>query len=104
MSNSDAVNDLIDHEEDHNMAFWEHVHGLCHPILCYYRSQPQEGNKMTTPTHMPFGRYKGKKISEVPSDYLDWALKNLNDDHLLCAIEQEYEIREETYSHFYSED
>ena len=56
---------------------------------------------MTTPTHMPSGRYKGKKISEVPSDYLDWALKNLNDDHLLCAIEREYEIREETHSHFY---
>jgi len=33
MSNNDAVNDLIDHEEDHNMAFWEHVHGPCRAII-----------------------------------------------------------------------
>jgi hypothetical protein len=34
-----------------------------------------------------FGKYKGQKISAVPKDYLDWALKNLTDDKIKKKIE-----------------
>ena len=41
---------------------------------------------------MPFGKYKGQKISQIPSDYLEWAMGVAYDD-LLAAIKQELNLR-----------
>lgn len=30
-------------------------------------------------TKMPWGKHKGKYISELPDDYIKWWLKNVND-------------------------
>ena len=73
MSNSDAVNDLIDHEEDHNMAFWELIHGLCYPMPCYYCSQPQEGNKMARKRiKISSAKAKGRGLQQ-------WACKKISE-------------------------
>lgn len=34
-----------------------------------------------------FGKHKGKKLSEVPVDYLKWCLENLKDDKVKKRIE-----------------
>lgn len=40
------------------------------------------------PSHFPFGKHKGELISELPRDYIDWALRNLTDmdDYLRRAL------------------
>lgn len=42
------------------------------------------------PKTMPFGKYKGVKMEELPKDYIDWALKNLTDidQYLKKALEK----------------
>ena len=30
-------------------------------------------------TRMPFGKHKGKWISEIPDDYIKWGILNCND-------------------------
>jgi hypothetical protein len=39
---------------------------------------------------MPFGKHKGRRVSQVPEDYLQWVLKHCTgiDDELRQAIEQ----------------
>ena len=42
------------------------------------------------PSHMPFGKYRGWRISELPDRYLFWVAKNLDlDDLLREAIDAE---------------
>lgn len=36
---------------------------------------------------LEFGKHKGKKISELPNDYIDWLLDNSKDERLLKIIE-----------------
>jgi hypothetical protein len=42
-------------------------------------------------TKIPFGKYKGYYIKDVPIGYLDWASDNLSDEGLrwMCKIERE---------------
>lgn len=40
----------------------------------------QKSEDARVPTHMPFGKYKGKPISEVPKDYVRWLLDQPNVD------------------------
>ncbi len=43
---------------------------------------------------MPFGRYKGCSIKDLPRDYLNWMLENVElRGSLLKALEAEYERR-----------
>lgn len=35
-------------------------------------------NKPTLVERMPFGKHKGKRLSEIPTDYWAWALDNMN--------------------------
>ena len=37
------------------------------------------GNKMTDNSLMPFGKYKGEKMANVPFDYLLWLYDNGKD-------------------------
>lgn len=34
---------------------------------------------------MPFGKHKGERIDEIPSDYLRWLLDNANLDDEIAA-------------------
>ncbi len=36
---------------------------------------------------LEFGKHKGKKINELPNDYIDWLLDNSKDERLLKIIE-----------------
>ena len=35
---------------------------------------------------LKFGKYRGKTIPEIPTDYLSWALNNLTDSRMLRTI------------------
>ena len=39
---------------------------------------------------MPFGKYKGEPLDEIPSDYLEWALENCD---LRPALQAEMEAQ-----------
>lgn len=54
---------------------------------------------------MPYGKFKGKPIEELPSSYLRWLAENINDeykkDESLClAADKEYQYREKNGCHF----
>ena len=42
-----------------------------------------QSEKARVPTHMPFGKYKGKLLKEVPKDYIRWLLSQLDIDTYL---------------------
>jgi len=50
---------------------------------------------------MPFGKYKGKKISELPSNYLLWMAENMADGELCYAADKEYQERTKLNEHWY---
>jgi hypothetical protein len=49
---------------------------------------------MTENVRMPFGKYRGTSLSELPDEYLDW-LHGLNDlrEPLRAAVDQEWRWR-----------
>jgi hypothetical protein len=51
-----------------------------------------------------FGKYKGKNIEDIPSDYLKWIMEKFNgDEEIIIAAEKEYEYRSNWKKHFWSE-
>jgi uncharacterized protein (DUF3820 family) len=36
---------------------------------------------------LPFGKHKGKKLTEVPKEYIEWMLGNSNDERMIKLIE-----------------
>lgn len=51
---------------------------------------------------MPWGKYKGKTIEEIPSGYLKWLEDSANcDDELKEAAQSELEFRTKLGTHFY---
>lgn len=43
---------------------------------------------------MPFGKYKGTKIEELPQDYLNWILENIHlNPNLHAVLSSEFERR-----------
>ncbi len=49
---------------------------------------------------IPFGKYTGLEIEEIPSSYLKWLAENCDDDEIVEEAETEYEWRERFRSHF----
>ena len=46
---------------------------------------------------MPFGKHEGKELSDIPHDYLDWLIGELEDEiakkqKLMDAIEEESKV------------
>jgi len=49
---------------------------------------------------MPWGKYKGKDLEEVPSGYLKWLAENCEDDSIATEADQEYKWRTDHNKHF----
>ena len=54
---------------------------------------------------MPFGKYKGGPIEDLPSSYLKWLTENINDkekgeNSVYSNADEEYRFREKYNSHF----
>jgi len=59
---------------------------------------------MSAITHMPFGKFKGKPIHEIPSSYLLWAAENFREDsdfhrRVVKACDEEWQYREKYNVH-----
>lgn len=57
-------------------------------------------NNMSNITIMPFGKYKGKPIVDIPSNYLLWAAENLVQEDICQACDKEWQFREKYNAHF----
>lgn len=56
--------------------------------------------------HMPFGKFAGEDIEDIPSDYLRWFIDNIDADssfleEVINACDDEYNFREKHREHFY---
>ena len=54
---------------------------------------------------MPFGKYKGLPIEELPSSYLQWLTNNIDDEErgknsIHLNADEEYEFRSKYNTHF----
>lgn len=50
---------------------------------------------------MPYGKFKGKQMHEIPSGYLRWMAKNMDDEILCEAADWEYQHREKYGTHWW---
>lgn len=50
---------------------------------------------------MPFGKFKGTDIEDLPSDYLKWMAENVDDEDICCAADEEYRFRTDMNEHWY---
>lgn len=83
------------HRADPNSPHYGYYHcNTCNkfvtwiPKEIYYREKIEQKRNDT----MWFGKYQGKLLSEVPQDYLEWAI--LNVEKGVKRLVQEYERRE----------
>lgn len=44
-------------------------------------------------TKMPFGKYKGKCLRDIPDSYLKWAIQNIDDIGIATMFSIEYQRR-----------
>lgn len=51
---------------------------------------------------MPWGKYKGKAIEEIPSHYLKWLADKCEDDEICEAADTEYQWRTQHGKHSYA--
>lgn len=49
---------------------------------------------------MPFGKYIGQDLEDIPSSYLRWLAENCDDDEICEAADEEYQWREANRKHF----
>lgn len=54
-------------------------------------------------TIVPFGKYKGKIISDIPSGYLKWLAENAYIDEIAEAADAEYDFRDANNEHFWED-
>lgn len=52
---------------------------------------------------MPFGKYKGREMDSIPSDYLKWVAGNVDDEDLCEAADEEYRFRTDNNEHWYED-
>ena len=49
---------------------------------------------------MPFGKFKGKDLEEIPSGYLKWLAENCENDEIATEADKEYSWRTDCNKHF----
>jgi len=52
---------------------------------------------------MSYGKFRGCKISEIPSGYLKWMAENMENGTLCYAADDEYQRREKWDEHFWGD-
>jgi putative quorum-sensing-regulated virulence factor len=54
------------------------------------------GERKVIPTKMPFGKYKGEKIEDLPTDYIEWCLSEIESlsPSLQAEMEAQLEARQ----------
>jgi len=52
---------------------------------------------------MPWGKYKGKDLEEIPSGYLKWLAENCEDYEIAQAADEEFRWRTDWNKHFWEE-
>jgi hypothetical protein len=50
---------------------------------------------------MPWGKFIGKTIEEIPSSYLKWLAENCDDEDIATAADTEFEWRNEHSRHIW---
>jgi len=48
---------------------------------------------------MPYGKYEGKQLDDLPSKYLLWVAENWDNDRIASAADAVWRWREATGSH-----
>ena len=49
---------------------------------------------------MPWGKFKGKLLCDIPSSYLKWLSENSKNDYIATAADQEWNFRERMNKHW----
>jgi len=49
---------------------------------------------------MPYGKYKGKELFEIPSSYIHWMAENWEGKELCEAADREWQWREKMNKHW----
>jgi len=49
---------------------------------------------------LPWGAFKGKELSEIPSAYLRWLAENCDNEKICAAADKEWRWREKFDLHF----
>ncbi len=44
-------------------------------------------------TKCNFGKYKGYFLKDIPTEYVEWAIKNINDEGIATMFSTEYQRR-----------
>ena len=44
-------------------------------------------------TKMPFGKYKNKRLKDIPDNYLEWGIMNIDDVGIQVMFSMEYQRR-----------
>ena len=52
---------------------------------------------------MPFGKYRNRKIEDIPSSYLKWLAEEAEDDDISDAADEEYRWRSDHDAHWEEE-
>jgi hypothetical protein len=50
---------------------------------------------------MPWGKFQGEDIEDIPSGYLKWLAENCEDDLICIAADEEYRWRTDNNEHFW---
>ena len=56
-----------------------------------FNNDPLERDRdreLTPEDPMPFGKHQGTPIGDLPGDYIDWLLENIEDGPVLRCIEE----------------
>jgi len=49
---------------------------------------------------IPFGKYIGEDLEDIPSSYLKWLAENCEDEDICEAADEEYRWRTNSNKHF----
>lgn len=52
---------------------------------------------------MPFGKYRGKEIEDIPSEYLNWLAAGCDNEEVATAADEEYQYREKYNCHIWKD-
>ena len=52
---------------------------------------------------LPFGKFKGREMEDVPSSYLKWLAESCEDELICCAADEEYRFRTDNNEHWYED-